>query len=163
MVDANVLIDYLDAEPELLTAAARHCGRVLVTTPVLEETWGTGCDDSACIDLGLVHYTLSGDQLEEAYASSRGTPLSPADYSCFVAARDERCTCWTNDKNLRKVCKAGGVSVVWGLELMIDLVAARELTTAEALKVARAIARADPTRVTPPIMERFRRRLQEIG
>ncbi len=58
---------------------------------------------------------------------------------CLILARDQGWTCVTNDGRLRRACADEGVAVLWGLQLMVKLVEAGELSADDAISVAEAI------------------------
>jgi len=64
----------------------------------------------------------------------------------------------TNDRRLRRECQDVGLDVLWGLEIMIDLVHAGRLPREDAIEVAEAIRAANPFYVTEEILEEFRER-----
>lgn len=119
VIDANVLIDYLECAPVVITTVARTLGPVHVPRAVYDEV----CDEARFPDrvavlrqLSLCIHDESTEQLLEAglLAESHGR-LSFQDALCLVVARDLRFSCITNDKPLRSKCGAIGVEVVWGL------------------------------------------------
>jgi hypothetical protein len=56
-----------------------------------------------------------------------------------------------------------GVSVRWGLELMVELVSKRELTVEAAITTARAIRSSNPVPITEAILERFEARIRSTA
>lgn len=152
IVDANVLIDYLGSDPGVLSLASRYLGTVFVATPLLREVSGLSQAKARRLELSLVEPTLP--QLLEA-AGRRG-PLSFEDRLCLILARDAGWTCVTNDRRLRRECTESGVEVLWGLELMLRLVARDRLDPQEALEVVMSIHEANPHHVHRKIVQRFR-------
>lgn len=159
IVDASILIDYALSDISVIALAVRHLGPVHVPLPILEEVDQLSRDD--CERLGI---TLLDPTLEEmaAAASSPRTTLSFEDELCLVLALANGFTCVTNDKRLRRECESAGVPVRWGLELMLELVARRELTAEAATVTAQAIRRANPLHITEAILERFEKHLRSI-
>lgn len=159
MVDANVLIDYLAADATVLQLVSRHIGTVHVPRQVLQEVPRLGADKCERLDLHIVDESL--EQLLEA--GQRRGRLSFHDRLCLILARDAGWSCITNDRALRRECTDLSVPVLWGLELMILLAAGDHLTADAAIDIARAIRRSNSRHMTEEILERFSRRLGEIG
>ena len=118
IVDANVLIDYAKADLSVLALVVEYLGPVHVVRDVLAEV--NQLDEEACEHLGVQVVDGTLDQILEAGAR-RGS-LSFADRMCLILARDESWTCVSNDGPLRRACEADGVSVLWGLQLILELV-----------------------------------------
>lgn len=151
LVDANVLIDYLAADLSVLALASRHLGDVHVLSTVLDEV--EGLDESDCERLGLKVVEPELEQLTEA--AEKRSSLSAQDHLCLVVARARRWTCVTNDGALRRVCTADGVAVLWGLEVMTELVRLVQLDAEDAVAVARAIHESNPLHIPESLVERF--------
>lgn len=158
VVDANVLIDYVSSDLSILRLVAELVGPIYVPRPVLEEV--EGLDEAGCADLGIRLAEASTAQLLEAGAG-RGR-LSFSDRLCLVLARDRSWTCVTNDRALRRACADISIPVLWGLELMLELVSLRRLTAEAALDVATAIHRGNPRHITPEILEKFERKVSQL-
>ena len=107
IVDANVLIDYLDTEPSVLALVAREAGPLFVATEVLAKV--DQLDVTVCEELGLSIAVPSLSQLLEAAVRRPG--LAFDDVVCLVMARDNGWCCVTNDRALRAACRASDVSV----------------------------------------------------
>jgi predicted nucleic acid-binding protein len=135
IADANVLIDYVKTNPQILGLVSKHVGPVYVVADVLEEVEQLDAEQCHAIGLTIVEGTLA--QITEA--SQRGGPLSFEDKLCLILARDNGWACLSNDGPLRDACKAQGVSVVWGLEIMLQLVDAGHVSAALVIEVAESI------------------------
>ena len=118
VVDANVLIDYANSDPGILSLVANNIGTIYVPSVVLDEVEQFNEDD--CEKLGLQVLDEPVNVLLSA-GEGRG-PLSFPDRVCLLLAKENQWTCLSNDKPLHKACKKDGVTVIWGLRLMIDLV-----------------------------------------
>ncbi len=158
VVDANVLIDYANTDASILTLTARHLGPVHVPTAVLEVV--DQVDAAECERLGLVVCEANLDQIIEAGAE-RGR-LAFDDRICLILARDNTWACITNDRALRAACAAAGIPTLWGLAVMLDLVAEGVLATAGAIDVARAIQESNPRFVTTAVVSAFEKRLRAL-
>jgi hypothetical protein len=156
ILDACVLIDYAEADTSVLEAIAAHVAPIAIARPVLDEV--DQLDEDEATNLGLDVVELDLDVALEAGRS--GGALSFEDWICLLLAKREGWTCVTNDGPLRKHCKAEGVTVLWGLELMLRAVEADALARPEAVDIARAIHEANPYYVTRQILDAFVRKLR---
>lgn len=157
VVDANVLIDYASSDLSILGLAGEFVGTIHVPRPLLEEV--EQLDEADCARLGIRLAEASVEQLLEAGAGHGR--LSFSDRLCLILARDRSWTCVTNDRALRRACTDISVPVLWGLELMLELVSLRHLTIQGALDVATAIHRSNPRHITAEILERFERKVSQ--
>lgn len=158
VLDANVLIDYGKADLSVLSRAARALGSIHVPLPVLAKV--DQLTHADCERAGLSLYEPSTKQLLEAGQGT--TRLAFDDRICLIVCRDKNWTCLTNDKALRRACTEWGIRIVWGLELMVRLVAARQLPPEEALAVAERIHSLNPAFVDQAVLEGFRAKIQRF-
>ncbi len=154
VLDASVLIDYAKADVSILALAARHLGTVVIPAPVLQEVDQLNSEECGRLDLRVEQPTT--DQLLEA-GSTTGR-LSFQDWLCLMVARDQKGICITNEKPLRTACTRAGVSVLWGLELMLELLQARQLSAEDAVEIAQAIHRSNPFITAERLREGWRLR-----
>ena len=153
LIDADVLIDYLKTDDSILQLAGRHVFTLhAMSVTVAQEV--DGLDPDGCARLGLQIIEPNLDQIMEA--TDAGGPLSFYDRLCLLVAKERTWGCLTNDKALRKTCGAEGIKVMWGLELMVELVKTRHLGRLQAVKVAEAIHKSNPTHITAKLIERFK-------
>ena len=157
LADADVLIDYRDSDLTILKLVSEHIGPVRVLREVLNEA--PGISDRQCTRLGIEIVQLETELLLEAGGLSRS--LSVTDRHCVIACERNRWTLVTNDGVMRRVCRERTIRLRWGLTLMIDLVFAGVLTEARAIEVAAMIQGANPTHITPNLINRFHARLRE--
>lgn len=157
ILDACVLIDYVDADASVLGTVSKHVAPVFVARPVFDEV--DQISEHEATNLGLcivdVEYELA------SRAVVRRGALSFQDHVCLLLARERGWTCVTNDGALRRACQDDGVDVRWGLEIMVDAVRLDAMTIAEAEAVANAIHRSNPRFVTRPLINRFSKKLRE--
>lgn len=158
VLDANVLIDYCNADLSILSLAARFLGPVYIPLQVLAKV--DQLDHSACERAGLILFEPSIEQLLEAGQGT--TRLAFDDRICLIVCRDNHWTCLTNDKALRRACTELGIRIVWGLELMVLLVEARQLPPEEALAVAEQIHSINQAFVDQAVLEGFRAKIQRF-
>ena len=157
IADANVLIDYAQTSPDILTLVAEHIGPVYVAAAVLDEV--AQLDEAQCKRIGLT--LVEGSLAQMTEAAQRGGPLSFEDKLCLVLARDNGWACLSNDGPLRDACKAQGVPVVWGLEIMLWLVQAHHLGADKAIEVAEAIHLSNPLYITKKITSTFCQKVRQ--
>lgn len=155
ILDACVLIDYLDADASVIGEMARHLGRVHVAATVLAEV--KELDETRAGELGLVVVEPPLELLAEA-AGQRGG-LSFQDHVCLLLAKREGWVCVTSDGALRKACVDDGMAVLWGLEPMALLVAGGHMTADVAVEMAERISGVNPY-VTVEIVGRFAKRVR---
>jgi predicted nucleic acid-binding protein len=158
ILDACVLIDYVDADVSVLGEMSRHLGRIHVAATVLEEVGQL--DESRAGDLGLIVVEPGLELLADA--ATRGGGLSLQDHVCLMLAQREGWTCVTSDAALREACVAVGVGVLWGLEPMALMVEHGHMAAEVAIEVAERIAASNPY-ITAEIVARFTRRVHGGG
>lgn len=124
--------------------------------PVLDEV---GLDEADAVELGI---TIVDVDLALASEAAKGPRvLSFEDRVCLLVAQRESWTCVTNDKPLRNACIAESVSVMWGLELMLEAVGVDALSAAEAIAIAEAIHESNPRFVTEALLSEFKRKARQ--
>ena len=156
LMDANVLIDYLDSDRRLFSLASAHVGQVHVPAPLLAEE--IVADEVDWAALGVVAAEPSAAMFAEA-GTRRGS-LSFHDWLCVLMAKHYGWTCVTNDKRLRRECADRDVPTAWGLELVVWLVEARALSATEAMAIAEAVAAGNPGYLTAAVKARLAQRVR---
>jgi len=129
IVDACVMIDYMNADISILGLFAGKFGNVVVALDTLIEEV-KGLDVASCYRAGISIYEPSTEQLKAA-GIPRGQ-LSFHDRLLFLLARDNGWTTITNDTDLTGACRQIGVSVIRGLRPLIELVNTGDVTRKEA-------------------------------
>jgi len=158
VVDASVLIDYAKSDLDVLGMAARHLGKVHVPGIIVDEV--AQIDASKCADLGITVVEATDEQIQTA--AQRRPGLSFQDNLCLLLARQNGWTCVSNDKRLRQACADDGLDVMWGLQMMVELIERGQLDAAEALRVARVMQQNNPYGITDAVMARFRQRVSKL-
>lgn len=158
LLDACVLIDFATSDVSVLTLVSAHVGQVHVPSPAFDEV--EQIDDALASSLGLKLVEPTLEMLVEA-AAARGR-LSFQDRICVLVARAGGFTCISNERPLRAACAAEGVPVLWGLELLVELVAARALPAESAREVAGQLM-ATNRRMDPNVFDRFLKRIGLAG
>lgn len=159
LMDACVLIDYMDGEPDLFKLISSHIGPIYVATPILDEV-----DSIASIGklkkLGLIPIKPEPD--DGVRAENMAGKTSSPDNVCFLIAKQRELTCVSNDRNLRKKCKASNIPILWGLELILELVKVNGLSKEKASRIAEKIYQSNPQYINMKVLERFRAELDHI-
>ncbi len=152
LADANVLIDYVETDVEILQFAAGLFMRLTVPRPVLKQV--PRLTPAACRKIGVVVIDAETEMLLEA--AIRSPALGFQDSLCLILCERNKWTCVTNDVALARVCRQAEVPVRRGLNLMVELVAHSKLPTSRALAVARAIQSTNPF-ITETVVKEFER------
>lgn len=150
IMDACVLIDFVEADASILALTARHIGDVHVATPVFDEV--RALDAGSATSLGIKLFEPSLETVMDAGAKQGR--LSFQDHLCLLIAKAQGWTCVSNDKQLRESCKNANVAVLWGFELLALLVDAKALSPASAKELAEQIARTNK-RIGASVLARF--------
>jgi rRNA-processing protein FCF1 len=135
--DANILIDYLKTDREVISLFSRHLVPLYVPDIVAAEVSQLKKIDPASIELTVIEtpYTVLAE------ADSRPSSLSMQDFVCMRIAEKKGYGCATNDKPLRRECEMRNVPVLWGLRMMVYLVEEGVLNPEQAKDAAWAIHR----------------------
>jgi rRNA-processing protein FCF1 len=157
LTDANILIDYASWGMEVLALVSEYLAPVVVPDVILQEV-----------------RRLTQEQIEEAGIIVVETPLnllspdplvskrlSTQDRVCLEMASANGWTCATNDRVLRNACQARGVPLVWGLELMADLVELGALSAKNARNVGKKIHQVNPKSITKQVLTDFLARINQ--
>ena len=155
LTDANILIDYASCGMEVLALVSEHLAPVVVPDVILQEV-----------------RRLTQEQIEEAGITVVETPLdllspdplvskrlSTQDRVCLEMASTNGWTCATNDRVLRNACQVRGVPLVWGLELMVELVDRRVLPEKKARNVGKKMHQVNPRSITEQVLTDFLARI----
>lgn len=158
LLDACVVIDFVEADPALFRIIARTLGAVHVATPLLREEIAQ-LDEFTATSLGiqLVEPSLA---LMMAAAARKG-PLSFHDWLCFYLATERRWTCVSNDTRLRNECLAASVPVIWGLEIIAIVTERLGLPVDRAHALGKRVAAKNP-RITTDVLARFAARIDKV-
>ncbi len=150
--DANVLIDLVASDESVISKMVKHFGVVNVPDTIVAEVRALSL--SRAEELGL---TI----LETPLQVLSHPGLSYPDRVCLHFVQRNEWLCITNDRKLRAECVAAGKQVMWGLEVLLELVREGKLTSQRAKRISRGIAAVNPE-VTKQVIERFDIRLQEV-
>ncbi len=156
--DANVLIDYFEADKRILTLVVRHAGPILVPSSVLDEVDQIDVEEAGRLGLMIIE----PEDIHVIQSGTQGGPLSRNDKLIIAIAKDKRYICWTNDSHLRKRCENNGIHVYWGLEMMLRLCQMRCLSKHTAIRTARKIQKNNSAFVSPDIIDQFEFKVKEL-
>lgn len=159
IVDANVLIDYLEVDAPVLTLIADHVGPVHVPRRIFQEFKRQRLGDTDCVDLGITIITEEIDELLAA-ATAKG-PLSFQERLVVILARSRGWTAITNDTSLWRTLDREKIPKRWGLEMMLDLVGAGHLKQDRAVAVAERIVGFN-RRYAPQVLDEFKSKIAAI-
>ena len=157
IIDANVLIDYCNADLEVLELFSLKVGPVYVAADVLNEV--DQLSRSAAKKRRLIIIDPDLDLL--LGAAKRLPGLSFEDTLTLLIARENQLCCITAEKPLRRHCQNMGIHVLWGLEPMKFLVDGGHLPAIRALTVAKAIHETNPF-ITIDILNRFTDQIRKL-
>ncbi len=143
--DANILIDYLDAEVTIFRELIAYWGKVYVPERVLKEVQELSRKQAEQLGLTIVRAPLILPVV---------VGLSVPDRACLALAIQENWICLTNDKRLRQACRQKGGTVMWGLQMLFELVSAHQIPVARAELIARRIKDSNPE-ITEMLLEKF--------
>jgi len=158
ITDANILIDYMESGKKVISLFAESVEALYVPLPVLKEVPKLGISEAK--RLGITVLDTGMDILAEASRIKTGCSFN--DNVCYLTAKNEGMFCATNDKRLRKICDAGDVEVLWGLQIMIYLVQEGKLTKKEAVDIAKKIGKIN-SNITPALVKGFEVRIIAIN
>lgn len=118
ILDACVLIDFLDADDSCLGRVAKHVPKLHVARPVFDEVDQLNLKQARAQKLEIVEVGV--ELLKRAHANAGA--LSVADWTCILIAESKGWTCVTNDGRLRRECESLSVDVLWGLQMLLEAV-----------------------------------------
>jgi len=159
IMDACVLIDYMNGEPDLFRLISSHIGPIYVVTAILEEV---DCITSIADleELGLIPLEV---EVEDVFlAADMMGPTSFQDNLCFLTAKRKNLTCVTNDKNLRLQCENSHVSILWGLELVLELAKTGGISRKKAMQIAIEIHVSNPRHISQKVLDGFLAKLASL-
>ena len=103
LADADVLIDYRDSDIAVLKDVGRRIARVAVLSHTLDEVHDVTKEDCAALGIEVIEV-----ETPMLLAAAEGeAQVSFNDRLCFLVCREQRWTCVTNDRALRR-CRAIG-------------------------------------------------------
>lgn len=147
--DANVLIDYVKADEDVIRELVVYWGAVYVPDRVLIEVRQLSFQRAEELGLTIIETPL---------ILPAGAGLSEQDRACLHYVLDRGWTCIANDRHLRSECGRQGGRVVWGLEMLLLLVTNHQITQARAQDIAKKI-NIDNPEITDKILEDFQCKL----
>ena len=158
LLDANVLIDFMQSDPNLLSLVSSHIGSIHVLDKIVSEV--TGLDERDCKKYGLTVIEPTEETI--AFAEIKMHKLSYNDRLCLFTAIESDYICVTNDKDLRLACEEYQIKILWGLELIRMLVEKRVLKSEYAIKVVENIHKTNRLYIPRNLVEKFKRLVREI-
>jgi predicted nucleic acid-binding protein len=157
IMDACVLIDFLHADRSVFQSISHYVGPLYVVSSVVEELRDVQ-NSEELIALGISVIVPKREDVD--MAASKIAALSFQDWLCLLTAKRHGLTCVTNDKRIRRQCEQEGVSLLWGLELLLGLHEVDGITKKMAETVALGIHQTNPLHISRDIFEEFRKKLR---
>ena len=158
LADADFLIDYLAADPALITLVSDTLGPLKILNEALSET--DGLEPETCSDHGI---EIVEARLE--FVKAAGVDMSALSFSdrlTFLEAQERTWTCVTNDRRLWLECRRESVNVRRGLGLLVELVRHKEISTKESRSLANSIAEANPRYIHKGVLADFENALSKL-
>jgi len=158
IVDADVLIDFIKADRNIISIIIKHLAPVYVVRQVLKQVKAIESEE----ELTSLGVTVIDPEIEDLYTAAKTT--SPTDFEdqlCYLTAKRHGFTCVTNDKDLRNCCIDDGVPSLRGLRLILRLCALQRISVAEAIKIAEQIHKNNPRYITKTILKNFIKALKQ--
>ncbi len=150
IVDANIIIDYLNCDETLLVLIKKYVGQICLASPLLGEV--KSLDLKRCHSLGINVVEPTIEQL--SWAADQEFSISFQDKICLIMAKDHNWTLVTNDKVLRKRCESDDILLIWGVELICLLCESGGLHKDRAKDIIWLLHRNDPFFITKEIVMR---------
>jgi len=159
IMDACVLIDYMNGEPDLFRLISSYIGPIYVVTAILEEV---DCIKSIAEleELGL--FPIDVEVADVFLAAEMIGPTSFQDDLCLLTAKRQNLTCITNDKKLRVQCENSNVSILWGLELVLELAKLGGISRKRATQIAIKINVSNPRHISQKVLDGFIAKLSSL-
>ena len=154
LADADVIVDYRDSDRQILELVGHHLGRMRVLPSahdVLDGQPAVAVPER--IPPGVEVVDVDPAQVLRAVEVQRN--LSFNERLCVVICRERGWTCVTNDGALRRFCERHGVETRFGLNLLMELVAAGAITRKRAEAVARRIHASNPWQINDRVLATF--------
>ena len=150
IVDANILIDYLDCDEKLLLLIKKYIGQICLASPLLGEV--KSLDSDSCKRLGITIVEPTMEQL--IWAAEQEFSISFQDKVCLRMAKDHNWALVTNDKALRKRCAPENIVLIWGVELICMLYEYGGLHKNDVRKIIWDLHNNNPLYITKDIVNR---------
>ncbi len=153
ILDANVLIDYVLTDEDVLREAASYWKELCVPDCILDEVKQLSNDRA--IELGLTILPTPFSEIELIPG------LSLQDACCLYYASKRNSVCISNDVSLRKACQKKGRDVVWGLEMIVFLAREKKITIERGKDIGLKIKNINPE-ISEGIFTDFLSKLKKI-
>ncbi len=157
LIDANVLIDYAQSDDSVLLLATQHLSILYVPDPVVEEVNDLSESDYDRLNLTIIEPTT----VQMLHAASLDWTPRIADKICFVLCQENQWICATNDKKVRTQCSNAGIEVMWGAQIMLELIKVEQLSADEAIEIMNTIQLKNPY-IKQATVNRFSEKAREI-
>lgn len=123
VLDANILIDFVNIDKELLQFLSKEYN-IVVPDLIVNEV--NGLDKKEAEKSGFMVMEPSLGLIEKSRKKLAGCSFE--DSVCFHMARENKWICATNDKRLGRECHKAHVEVIRSLRMLIELVEGNIIT-----------------------------------
>ncbi len=147
--DANILIDYCNADKQVLEKVSIY-SKFIVPDIILAEV--NQLSEMEASEFGITVIPVPIEVLAKAGETLQGCSLQ--DTVCFILAHKNNWICATNDSKLRKECLNNGIEVVRGLKLIAELVETGLISKRRAKTIANKISETN-REISSKILEDF--------
>lgn len=151
--DANVLIDYVDTDEDIIREVVVYWKEVIVPDRILNEITDLSLKRAKELGLSIVETPLS--------KISKFPGLSFQDSICLYHVGFNNAVCLSNDVSLRGECEKQNFKTVWGLEMLLYLAENKQITKKRGKDIAFKIAEINPE-ITPGILNNFILKINNI-
>ncbi|MBN2863891.1 MAG: hypothetical protein JXN62_12050 [Bacteroidales bacterium] len=151
--DANVLIDYVLSDEDVLREIALYWKDLLVPDCILQEVSQLTLERAEALGITILATPLKDIKKLKG--------LSLEDSTCLYYVESLSAVCISNDTVLRKYCQDKGYTVIWGLEMLLLLIKEKKITKARGLDVASKIHECNPE-ITSDILKSFVKKCKSI-
>ena len=158
LLDANVLIDLQNSDFSVLKEVKKYVAEIYVLRDIFEAEL-PNLTEPDCYNVGLVVIKPEERVINESEINIGR--LTIEDRLNLFTAIYSGLSLVTNDVELREVCVERNVKVIWGLQLLINLVEKSDYSINNAISIGTQIGESN-VYITKKIIEKFIKKLDEI-
>ena len=151
--DANILIDFVAVDEDLIQEMVRFWEKVYVPDVILYEVKDLSFYRAKALGLTVISTPIASLPMLPG--------LSFQDRTCLYFVKENGWVCITNDKLLRKECVNFGAEVIWGLRMILHLVENKQISKNRAREAATNIQTINPT-ISIKILDNFLNILERL-
>lgn len=148
VTDANVMIDFYQADPELIEALCLEF-QVKISKTVMDEIIEFTSAQAGAFGIEIIE---TEDSVGLLPLKLKG--LSFQDKSCILLTKKLKASCLTNDSTLKNYLDSEGLKTYWGLEMLLLLIEKGRLTKEKVREAAEKIFQIN-LRFSEPVKKQF--------